>query len=241
MKDLRSIMRTLTYTTFLTLFASGIMTAGSISLTGTSDVVAFNGVASTITMGSASCPTPGTGTCTYGGSQTLGAGTLSWDFLTPNPAGNITFDGGGDVFGPTGGTFSASDGVDNMSGTYSLSQWTYDGTPDSSGDDGIDLIGTIIVTNVFLNGGGDPNQAAFESLLSLPGANSYSFTLDVGDCTSGSKAKPCIVPSDPSAQFLSLNLTPNLTTVPEPGTLGAMAAGFLAIASWRRRVKRAGK
>jgi hypothetical protein len=173
-------MRTFVYLIFLTMFASGVMNAGVIELTGSNDLVAFNGAADTITMGSASCTVPDTGTCTYAGSQSLGSGTLSWEFQTPNTGGNIIYSPiSGSVAGPTGGTFSATDGVDAFSGTYSLSQWAYDGTPDGSGFDGIDLTGAINVTGLTLVGGGDPNEAAFESFLSLPGTTSYSFTLDV--------------------------------------------------------------
>jgi MYXO-CTERM domain-containing protein len=237
-------MKTFTYLTFMTVLASGIMNAGTVGLTGSSDLVAFNGSGDppdgTITMGSASCITPNTGTCTYGGSQSLGSGTLSWEFLTPNTNGNITYSPfSGTVDGPTGGTFSVNDGVDSFSGTYSFSQWTYDGTPDSSGDDGIDLTGLITVTDLTLVGAGDPNEAAFESFLSLPGATSYSFTLDVGDCTAGRRSEQCIVPTDPSASFLSLNLIPQGT--PEPGTWGLSLAGVLAVAGLRRRLNRAGK
>lgn len=233
-------MKSFIYLTFLTTFASGLMSASVIWLTGSNDLVAFDGTADTIIMGSASCTVPDTGTCTYGGSQPLGPGTLSWEFQTPNTNGNITYSpASGSVDGPAGGTFSVSDGVDSFSGTYSLSQWTYDGTPDGSGDDGIDLVGTITVTGLTLAGGGDPDQAAFEGFLSLPGATSYSFTLDVGDCTADSESQQCIIATDPSASFLSLGLTSQAT--PEPGTWGLSAAGVLAIAGLRRGVKRAGK
>jgi len=209
------------------------MNANTIGLTGSSDVVAFDGVDFVITMGSASCVTP-TEICTYGGSQPLGSGTLSWNFQTPNTE-SITYDPFlGTVVGPTGGTFSVSDGVDGFAGTYSLSQWTYDGVPDTSGDDGIDLIGQITVTNLTLAGGEDPNQAAFESFFSLPASASYAFTLDVGDCTRGFKSGQCITPTDPSASFISLSLTPQGT--PEPGTLGLGVAGLLAVAGLRRRL-----
>jgi len=100
------IMRTFTYVTFLIMFASGVMNAGAIGLTGSSGLLAFNGAIDTITMGSASCTVPDTGTCTYGGSQSLGAGTLSWEFQTPNTDGNIVYSPvSGSVDGPTGGIF----------------------------------------------------------------------------------------------------------------------------------------
>jgi hypothetical protein len=120
-----------------------------------------------------------------------------------------------------------------------LDSWNYDDTSYGSDDQfsGIDLYGAITVTGSTLAGGSDPNQAAFESLLSLPEVTSYAFTLDVGDCTAhGNTTVACIEPTDPSPYFNSLNLTPQ-TNTPEPGTLGLMAAGLLTACIVRRRKK----
>ena len=231
-------MRTTVQSLGLALIAAGTLAAGTISLTGTDDVVAFNGVLHTITLGEA-CPTVATvSTCILGGSQPLGTGILSWAFETPNTPGNITFNGAGDVHGPTGGTFSATDGEDTLNGTYALSSWISDGVPDSHGYDGIDLSGSITVTGLTLEGNEDPNEAAFESLLSQPDASSYNFVLDIGDCTDGARYTACIQPLDPSAAFNSLTLQPNIVA-PEPGTLALMAAGLLAMFGARHRVENA--
>jgi hypothetical protein len=226
--------------------AAGVALAGAsatrISLTGTTDTVAFNGSLDTITLGSQGCSTPNIGNCTYSGTQPLGAGSLTWTFTTPNTAGNITWNPVEfTLSGPAGGTFLASDGVDSLMGTYIFSTYNYDDT--TFGSDfqfnGIDLNGTITVTGTTLAGGSDPNQGAFESFMDVPGAVSYAFTLDVTDCTDGSKAAACILTPDPTAQFNSLDLTPTVgtTTTPEPGAFGMMAAGLLcgAVALRRKR------
>jgi len=229
-------LRTTIYTTLLALAAAGAVPAGTIALSGSTDLVAFNGTDTTITLGELSCSSPGVGTCTYTGSQSIGSGTLTWQFQTPNTAANITWDYLGDLFGPTGGTFSASDGSDSLNGSYVLNSWAPDGI--LIGDyEGIDLDGTITVTGVTLNGGSDPNEGAFESLLSVPATSSYSFVLDVGDCSARGRGETfCIVPTDPTAQFESLTLTAQGTAAPEPGTLGLMTVGLLAAFGVRRRM-----
>jgi hypothetical protein len=210
------------------------MFGATIGLTGTTDLVEFNGTDFVLTLGE-SCPS---NVCSYGGSQTLGAGTLAWAFASPDN-GSIQYDGVGDISGPSpAGTFNAGDGVDSLTGSFVFNSWEYDGVADGNGDDGIDLFGTITVTGTTLVGGGDPNQAAFESMFDLPGATAYGFTLDVGDCTNGDPV-PCIPVPDPSASFISLNLTQQ-STAPEPGTF-VMAGLALAsaLATYRRQRNRA--
>ncbi|MGD0729966.1 MAG: PEP-CTERM sorting domain-containing protein [Terracidiphilus sp.] len=223
----------------LLLFTSGVAARASsvISLTGTTDVVSFNGKANTITLGSASCPVEGSGSCTFAGSQSLGAGTLSWTITTPNADYGITYDFSGGISEAPGATFSASDGVDSLTGAFSLDAWAYDGNSYGPQGEyqGIDLEGAI--TNLLYSGGpSDPNNGAFNSFLDLPAATSYGLVLDVGNCTSNGKgAEPCITIPDPTATFTSLDLIPASAT-PEPGTFALLLTG--AAAGYRRLRRR---
>ena len=258
-------MRRVVGTVSLFLLVAGVMAAGTISLTGSSDTVAFNGTlagfADTITLGSDTClVTPGQppspAFCTFAGMQPESGGwSLGWQFTTPNTdPSTATFDPFGDLFGPTGGTFSANDGTGtSFGGTYVFSSWNYDGNFYGSDDQyqGIDLNGLITVTSIerpleivslcatSSADGCDPNEAAFLSDLSLPGATSYNFTLDVGNCHSGSgdRVTACIQMADPMSNFISLTLTPNVAT-PEPATLALSAIGLLAALGARRRIKK---
>jgi len=217
----------------LFLLTSASLPASTVSLTGSTDLVAFNGHLDTITLGSASCPIPDTGTCTYGGSQPFGTGTLTWQFQTPNTTDNImwsNFPDVGQIIGPTGGTFTVSDGVDSVTGFYGLGAFSDDGVADSNGYDGIELVGNIIDDDATLPDS-DPNQGAFETDFIASG-DYWLFNLDVGDCFSGNKAAACIVPTDPSAQFISFNI---IAEDPEPGTMSLVAAGLLAAIAARRR------
>ncbi len=156
-------MRLLFYSFTAVVLTGGLASAGSISLTGTEDLVAFNGTDFVITLGE-NCPG---GFCTYAGSQPLGGGSLNWKFQTPDNESTIWNDPFLlDVTGPTGGTFHADDPIDSFDGTYTMSSWNYDGVADSNGHQGIDLFGTIVVTAVSLTPG-DPNNAAFQSFWSL--------------------------------------------------------------------------
>ena len=218
------------YASILLLLTSGVAARASsaIYLTGTTDVVAFNGKSDTITIGSSSCTVPNTGNCTFGGTQNVGTGDLSWSITTPNTAANITYEAFGDITEGTAGTFSAIEGDNTLTGVFSLDAWIYDGVSyGPQGDyEGIDLEGTI--TNLQLTpGASNFNNQIFNSFLDLPSANSYDVVLDVGNCTSGSKVEPCIAPLDPTASFTSLQLTPNSVT-PEPGTFVLLLAGAVA-------------
>lgn len=212
------------------------MFGGSIGLTGGTDLVAFDGDDLVLTLGE-SCPL---GICQYGGSQTLGTGTLSWLFTTENNE-SIKYNGVGGISGPSPeGTFTASDGIDSLTASYVFTSWDSDGVPDTNGYDGVDLNGTLTVTATELEGAADPNQAAFESMFSLPGTTSYSFTLDVGNCVNGAKAAPCIPTPDPSASFISLSLTP-MSPVPESGAAGIVAIALIAVVAVNRRQRNASR
>lgn len=228
-------MRIIAYTALLALIVVCDMRADTISLKNGANLVSFNDTSQVIKLGE-DCST---GACLYGGSQSLpGNGTLTWQFSTPDTKKNIVWDLAGGIAGPTGGVFTASDGSDGIVGTYTLSSWADDGTPDDSGFDGVDLYGQITVTGMTLNGAAtDPHQHAFEKFLSLPDVTSYSFDLDVTNCKTDGALVPCMATPDPSAKFDSLGLTPD--PVPEPGTVGLLTVGLLTVFGVRRRMKNA--
>lgn len=224
--------------------------AGSFNLgSGTTgdNLVAFDAPYSTFTLGSDNC---GMATCTLAGTVTLSGQMLSWTLSMPNqdlsPFSYIW--SGNDVSGsglfftdgtPTTG-FTLSDTLgDSVSGTFVLTDLYSDGTLYPNGYDGVNIDGTITL-NALVAGS---NASAFENLFGLgtvipPNVN-WDFTLDVGNCYSGSKARVCVEDNtsvtDPSATLQSFTInTPNSST-PEPGTVGAVGMGLALLGLVIRR------
>jgi hypothetical protein len=122
--------------------------------------------------------------------------------------------------------FSLSDtNGDSASGTYALTNLAGDG------GSGVDIYGNVTINSITSGS----NIATFDSFFGLPSTTALDFTLDVGDCKSGSKSEVCIQPTDPTAQFISLNMAQGTpAAVPEPGPLGVLACASAAILVARR-------
>jgi hypothetical protein len=122
---------------------------------------------------------------------------------------------------------------DSATGTFDLTNLGSDGVTGAGGFMGVDINGSITIDSITPGA----NIASFDSLFGLPSSTPLAFTLDVGNCTSGSKAKPCITTTDPTAQFISLDLTQGTPeATPEPGTLELLGAGMgLIFVALRRR------
>lgn len=218
-----------------------VLSAGPINMGSSTDTVSFNNDGDgdgTLTLGNDTClKGSGAANCTFSGGGTAGGVTFTWQFSMPNLSTSpFSYSGVGAV--TTSGTptlgFTLSDNAgDTATGTFSLTGIADDGVPDGLGD-GVDINGNITIDNITPGAG----IAAFDSLFGLPSSTALSFTADVGDCTNGKKEAYCIETPDPTAQFISLNVTPGTPvdpTAPEPGTFALLGFASTAIALIRRR------
>jgi hypothetical protein len=223
-----------------------ILPGSTVYFTSSSDTTAFNGVQGSLTLGNNNCiGTHQNGTCTltataFGTSD--GAVTLS---LTMPDLATSPFSYSGD---PSLITTSGSPALsvtltdihgDSAQGTFLLTNLLSNGVKGTGGFAGVDIDGSISIDSITAG----THLASFDSLFGLPSATALAFTLDVGNCKGGAKNEPCIVPRDPSAAFLGLDLTTGTTSqAPEPGTFGLLGAGLgLILLALRRPQSRISK
>jgi hypothetical protein len=212
-----------------------ILSASTVDFTNSNDTVSFNNNnPGTLTLGANNCIGGKDPTCTLTGDVFLGGSIYTFTLTMPDDSKSpFSYKGDGAITTTGSPTldFTLTDNRgDAATGTYTLTSLSSDGGA------GVDLDGTISIKSVTSGFA----ISTFDSVFGLTSSKSLSFALDVGDCTSGGKSKSCIAAGDPTAKFLSFDLTPNAvvsSTVPEPGTfglLGLVSGGFL-IAVRRRR------
>ncbi len=215
-----------------------IVSAASVDFSSSSDstgTVSFNeSYPGTLTLGSNDCTLFWSFTCTLTGSQNIGGTIYTFTFTQPNDSKSpFSYSGEPSTITTSGSPvldFTISDNHgDSASGTYDLTSLA------SDGGTGVDIDGGISITSITSGS----KISTFDSLFGLPSSTQLSFVLDVGNCTAGRRSANCIQVADPTAQFLSLDITPGTPAsgVPEPGTLGLLgaASSAMVIAVRRRR------
>ncbi len=219
-----------------------ILSASSVDFTSSNDTVSFNGnYPGTLTLGSNNCTKGKDPTCTLTGSQDISGTNYTFTFSMPNDSKSpFSYDGEPSTITTSGSPildFSISDSHgDSATGTFALTSLASDSTP-RIGFDGVDIDGTLKISSITSGA----NISTFDSLFGLPSSSSLSFVLDVGYCTAGERYASCIEQIDPTAQFLSLDITPGTpgksSAAPEPGTFGLLgvASGAMFIGVRRRR------
>lgn len=216
----------------LAVTAPFIVSASTVDFDSSIDTVSFNGNPGTLTLGSDNCSFGGDPTCTLTGSQNISGTIYTFTFTMPNDF-KSPFSYAGDPSGiTTSGSpvldFTISDNKgDVATGTYTLTNL------DPDGGTGVDIDGSISIKSITSGS----KISTFDSLLGLPSSTALSFVLDVGDCTAGHRSASCIQTADPTAQFLSLDITPGTpgSTVPEPATVGLLGVVSCAMFFTTRR------
>jgi PEP-CTERM motif len=212
-----------------------ILCASTVDFDSSNDTVSFNQTFSdSLTLGSNNCTYGGNATCTLTGTQNIGGTIYTFTFTMPNDFESPFTDKGDPSSITTSGsptldvTISDNHG-DVATGTYTLTNLNPDGGT------GVDIDGTISIKSITSGS----KISTFDSLLGLPSSTALSFVLDVGDCTSGYRSTSCMGVGDPTAQFLSLDITPGTlgSAVPEPATWGLLSivSGAMFIVVRRRR------
>jgi hypothetical protein len=223
--------------------ATLILSASTVDFMSSSDTVSFNGsFPGTLTLGSNNCTFGGVNpTCTLTGTQDISGTSYTFTFSMPNDSKSpFSYSGEPSTITTSGSPtldFSLADNHgDSATGTFALTSLASDGTP-YFGNDGVDIDGTIAISSITAGS----KISTFDSLFGLPSSTPLSFVLDVGECRAGERLSSCIESIDPTAQFLSLDITPGKTSaVPEPGTFGLLgfASGAILIAAKRRRFQK---
>jgi PEP-CTERM motif len=215
-----------------------IVSAASVDFSSSSDsndTVSFNeSNPGTLTLGSNNCSFFINPTCTLTGSQNIGGTIYTFTFTQPNQSKSpFSYNGEPSTITTSGSPvldFTISDNHgDSASGTYDLTNLLSDGS------NGVDIDGGISIGSITSGS----KISTFDSLFGLPSSTQLAFVLDVGNCTAGRRSVNCIQTTDPTAQFLSLDITPGtpVSGVPEPGTFGLLgvASSAVVIAVRRRR------
>lgn len=221
-----------------------ILSATSVYFTQSSDTVSFNGNRpGTLTLGNNNCFfIHGSAACTL---TAIAAGTpdgaITLSLTMPDLEISPFSYSGEPGFITTSGSpkldFTLSDTHgDSAQGTFLLTNLLSNGVQGAGGFTGVDIDGSLTFDSITTGA----KLASFDSLFGLASSTALSFTLDVGNCRSGSKSVACIAPTDPSAQFISLVISSDPTskpesTTPEPGTLGLLGAGMAIIILGLRR------
>jgi hypothetical protein len=213
-----------------------MLSAAPIDFNSGSNTTSFNRVfPGTLTLGADTCDSESASTCTLTATQLISGTTYTFSLTQPNdetsPFSYAGFPSTITITGTPSLTFSLSDTHgDSATGTFMLTSLADDGSP-IDGFDGVDIYGTATVTSITPGSG----IATFDSLFGLPSTTPLSFVLDVGGCESNGKSPAheyCIEPTDPTAQFISLALTPGTpssSTVPEPGSFELLGGGSGAL------------
>jgi len=210
-----------------------MLSASTVDFESSNDTVSFNeSNPGTLTLGSNNCTFGGDPTCTLTGSQNIGGTNYTFTFTMPNDYKSpFSYDGEPSSITTDGSPtldFSVTGGGNSASGTYALSNLSADG------GSGVDIDGSIAISSL------SSSSNSLDTLFGLPSSSSLSFVLDVGNCTAGRRSVSCIQNEDPTAQFLSLDITPGTpvgSPVPEPSTVGLLSivSGGMFMAVRRRR------
>jgi hypothetical protein len=210
-----------------------LLSASTVDFDSSNDTVSFNGTyPGSLVLGSNNCTFGGGATCTLTGIQNIGGTNYTFTFTMPDDfTSPFSYDGATSNITTSGSPtldFSVTGGGNSASGTYALTSLN------PNGGNGEDIDGTISISSL------SSTSNKLDTLFGLPSTTALSFVLDVGNCTSDRRSVSCIQQTDPTAQFLSLDITPGTpagSPVPEPSTFGLLSivSGAMFMAVRRKR------